>query len=109
MAKFHAFRRSGDKFIIDLGDQEVVFLADGEKRLVADVQDEAVIARLLEIPEAFAPLEGVEPAAVDDGLADLEAMDKPALIAYAQEFNVEVDARWGADRLRKEIVETLAG
>lgn len=112
--RFHAIKRQGETF--DLGElfgERCLFIPDAEGRLVFETSNNAVIARLLEIPEGFAPLDAPSaPKYVlesDGERVDLGAMDDIALREFAKRYDVKIPPAAKGDTIRKKIVEALTG
>lgn len=40
-------------------------------------------------------------------LGDLDAMGRDALIAFAEEYDLKIDRRWGDDKMRSELREQI--
>lgn len=79
---------------------------------VPDAQDETTVAES-DGPEGTGDDDGPSVDVVDVGPAEpesgdageLDGLDKRALIALAAKRGIEVNPRWGADRLRKHLTE----
>lgn len=83
----HAFRRK-EAITVDLLGVSVEFAPNGQGDVVAEVTDNEVAGRLLEIEEAYRPYEQPEQAA--DGAVDLGAMSAKQLRAFAKERGLDV-------------------
>ena len=123
MPLIHAYRRK-EALQIDTGTLVVSFGWNDVGALVADVTDEAALAVLLNIPEAFVlydePVdadgspdsdEPPEPATYlltnGDSILDLGTLDNAALKEFAKTNGVALQSRWNGDKIRQAIIDQL--
>lgn len=122
----HAYRRTA-KCEVELFGQTVKFEPNKDGQVVAEVLDEAVAARLLEVTEGYREFEASTPKAATtkptetppadstkftltngEESVDLSAMDDKALRAFAKANGVTVANTAKGDTIRKTIVNALA-
>ncbi len=100
---------------IDIDGEEYHFADDGKGNHVAEVSNKAHIKCLLSIKEAYVA-HGDKPAAdeadeeeQDEGNdIDLKVMDKEALLAMAEEKQIEVNPDTPLPALRKKLAKAIA-
>lgn len=119
----HAYKRK-DATPVDTGNGVIEFIRNDAGEIVADVVDEADIAVLLAVPEAFKAHENSAPATSTAASAayvlkgetpeadlDLSAMNEDELKAFAKANSVQVHHTWTGDKLdklRQKLVDTFA-
>lgn len=103
MAQVKAGSRTARPITINHGDKQYEIIPNGDQSQFVDVPNEVVKTKFVQnlIESGDLVVKGyTDPAEEDDKLADLRK--------EAQSMGIEVDKRWKAERLQKEIDEAKA-